>query len=295
MRIALCSTAANTIASRTLDLVKRPPKPGAEWKIDRINRVLLANDVPFFPFGIIANVPSEEACFETVAAAGFNCVSQWHKHSRIEDIVLGLELARKHGLKVMPSADISYTRWDETVRIRAPGGSLSPADLELLNARMKKAGATLATGMKGVLLQAPFRALSKAHKTALYLEYFDNNRERLTQAVNAATQCPHLMGHFILDEPLLELGADAVGKAFYRMINRLDGYHPVFVNYSSSIPDTMDALNWSDALGTDPYWIPAAPGTGGRAGAGLHARRASGRPQYPPQPELRGGLRQGMA
>ena len=31
------------------------------------------------------------------------------------------------------------------------------------------------------------------------------------------------------------------------------GYHPAFLNYSSSIPPGRHAVDWSDALGTDPY------------------------------------------
>ncbi|MBM4047607.1 MAG: hypothetical protein FJ279_21080, partial [Planctomycetes bacterium] len=41
------------IFSQKLTLIKRPPKPGLEWKIDKISKVILRDGRPFFPCGLI--------------------------------------------------------------------------------------------------------------------------------------------------------------------------------------------------------------------------------------------------
>ena len=48
------------VVSQGLNLVKRVPKPGCEWKIDRINRIFLRNGEPFFPHGILMRGSEED-------------------------------------------------------------------------------------------------------------------------------------------------------------------------------------------------------------------------------------------
>jgi hypothetical protein len=62
VKVELCRKDGRAIFSANMTLIKRAPKPGSEWKIDRINRVFLNNGKPFFPFGMImAGIkPSDE-------------------------------------------------------------------------------------------------------------------------------------------------------------------------------------------------------------------------------------------
>ncbi len=254
-RAALADAAGRPLAERHLALVKRPPKPGCEWKVDRLRRVLLDNGTPFFPFGVVAEMPVEPFYFQTLAAMGFNSLIQWSGSRDPASAAAYLDLAARHGLNVVFAPEHIYSRWDETTRIADPGGILAPDQRALLNDRLKTYGGSLLK-MKGALLEAPFSALARSRKAALFLEYYRRNLPYIAAALEAAVPHPAVMGYFILDEPLIEVGQDDVGRALYAELNRRDGYRPVFVNYSSSIPDTPAALDWSDALGTDPYWVP---------------------------------------
>ncbi len=248
------------VADEAAPLLKRPAQPGLEWKIDRFNRIFLNNGRPYFPFGVVDSAGSAFH-MRTIAEIGFNTVLQWSR-SDIDDY---MQMAQSNGLAVI-LADHAFTGFDDRTRLRDPKKILSSAHLELLNKRLGGTDGSFIR-MKGVLIGSPFAQLPLASKAALYMEYFENNIPAITAAVRHGREYANLMGWFIMDEPVLETGAMPVGQAFYKLLHELDGYHPVFVNYSSSIPGTPDAVNWSDALGTDPYWVPGF----GSEGAGRNS------------------------
>ncbi len=258
IRLELLRADGALVADEVALLLKRAPNPGREWKIDRFSRIFLRNGQPYFPFGVVDSAGSAFHV-QTIADIGFNTLLQW---SQTDNLDAYMQLAQSNGLAVI-LADHAFTRFDDRTRLRDPEKILSSANLELLNKRLGGTDGSFIR-MKGVLIGAPFAQLPLASKSALYMEYFENNIPDITEAVRQGRAYANLMGWFILDEPVLETGAMPVGQAFYKLLYELDGYHPVFLNYSSHIPNTPDAVNWSDALGTDPYWVPGygSEGTG---------------------------------
>ncbi len=256
IRLELLRADGALVADESAVLVKRVANPGREWKIDRFNRTFLNNGQPYFPFGVVDSAGSAFH-LKIIADIGFNAVHQW---SRTDNIDAYMQLAQSNGLNVTLT-DHSITRFDDRTRLRDPKKILPPAHLELLNKRLGGTDGSFIR-MKGVLIGAPFSKLPIASKSALFMEYLENNIPDITAAVSRGREYPNLMGWFIMDEPVLETGAMPVGQAFYKLLHDLDGYHPVFLNYSSSIPNSPDAVDWSDALGTDPYWVPGYGGEG---------------------------------
>ncbi len=83
----------------------------------------------------------------------------------------------------------------------------------------------------------------------------DKNMDRMLLGVENVKNLPSLMAYFHFDEPGWEHQIEP-GRKLYRAVNALDGYHPWVVLYSSHIPPGEKWLDWSDIVGTDPYWIP---------------------------------------
>lgn len=73
--------AGATPVSCPVSLIKRLPKPGSEWKVDRLHQVLLRDGKSFFPYGIVMygiTAPRDAAAFEEVAHWGMNTVIRWY-------------------------------------------------------------------------------------------------------------------------------------------------------------------------------------------------------------------------
>jgi len=87
------------IASQDLNLVKRVPKPGCEWKIDQVNRIILRNGKPFFPHGILMGGSEDD--FAQAAEMGFNTVHTWSSSRRPEHATEYVDWAAKYGLLVI--------------------------------------------------------------------------------------------------------------------------------------------------------------------------------------------------
>jgi len=262
VRVLLRDREGARLAEAPLTVTRRTPNPGKEWKIDRENRCLLENGTPFFPFGVLAEIPEDEWYFRDMAALGLNSIVQWSGSRNPDDARRYMELAGKHGLKVIMSPDLIYTYFRDGLQLKDPDKILTPEQLDLLHQRMKNVSLMK---MKGVFLSPPFSQLGLPAKRRLYLEYYRNVLPIMERVVEQVKGRDNLIGYFILDEPLLETGEDAVGRAFYKDLNRMDGYRPAFLNYSSGIPPGRRAVDWSDALGADPYWIPAVKGGKGRS------------------------------
>jgi len=260
LTLQLLQASGQALCTSSVTLAKKRPAPGREWKVDRDRCVLLHDGEPFFPFGVVFEAEPEDRHFAFLASLGFNSVIQWMGPRDPESVPGYLRSAARHGLQVMLSPEHLYSAYGDQTKLRDPDGILARVELEQLNASLRASGTGSLLRMKGALLRAPFSRLSVERKTGLFMEYYWNNLPRITAALHHARLAPNVMGHFILDEPLLEVGMGTVGRALYRHIHEQDGYRPVFVNYSSSIPAGREAVDWSDALGTDPYWVPAARG-----------------------------------
>lgn len=239
-------------AHRSVTLIKRAPKPGSEWKIDRANRLLLREGQPFFPFGamMMKILPDQEWAFRDAATLGFNTVFQWYAAGNPEkDSTTYLGHAARNGLNVILWPDEAYGQ----ARTLTDPGKLVP---EKVLAEINKSISPSSTSTKSLLVH---RAdLSRAQRSALFAEYFEQNLPRVSAGVKPVLDAPNLLGYNTFDEPILShLDQQVQGRALYRTLNEIDGYRPCFVLYSSEIPPGPDATDWSDALGTDPYWIPA--------------------------------------
>ena len=87
-----------------VEVVKREPKPGHEWKIDRVNRVLLKEGEPHFPYGMIMYAmvaPRDEDAFKLVREKlGMNSIVRWYNNAP-EQALEYHEMAAKYGLQVI--------------------------------------------------------------------------------------------------------------------------------------------------------------------------------------------------
>lgn len=277
LRLELVSAAGASGSSVELCLSKQAPRPGCEWKVDRENYRLLENGRPFFPlFMVMGGIkPSDEYAFAEMAQAGFNTMLQWTyrpdgdrsnpEGDQVKDIVAYLDAAARHGLKVIAAPDMNYVPFNERTMVKDPGKLLTPAELAAVNREFNRETCSLGINCKDVILSAiPGREAQV--KTAVLMEYLDNQMPYLTPIIQTAMNHPALAAFFIFDEPLanIEYGQIPVGREFYRRIKTMDGYHPVFVNWNPGIYQCPDEwFDWMDMLGIDPYWTPEYSGGSG--------------------------------
>ncbi len=242
-----------------LVLVKRPPKPGLEWKIDRINKVILRDGKPFFPFGLLmAGINSEdEEDIKKVADAGFNSIVHWTFASSPAETGAYLEVAKKHGLTVLARLEACNKRGvDREILAEFFTGE----DLERVARAASSCGAT---HLKGLLVSnSDLRSLSRQAKSKIFARYYESTLEPILESVRVSKEHDNCIGFNHFDEPVLSVFDQHVqGRDLYRRVHETDGYHPVFLLYSSYIPEGENAVDWCDALGTDPYWVPAGQPT----------------------------------
>ncbi|MFM8470074.1 MAG: hypothetical protein ACKODH_08900 [Limisphaerales bacterium] len=99
--------AGKPLTRGTVELIKRAPKPGHEWKVDRLNHVLLREGAPHFPYGLVMYgiaAPRDAAAFEEVARLGMNTVIRWYWCDP-EQAVDYHVMAAKHALHVIEPVD----------------------------------------------------------------------------------------------------------------------------------------------------------------------------------------------
>ncbi len=232
-----------------LPLRRLPPQPGAEWKIDQAQRVVLNNGRPFVPFGMIMSGvrDDDEAAFKQLAAHGFNTLVVWNKTTP-QGMANYQRLAVKHRLALVSAPDecAEPILWDAHARY----------DGELLKQVRRITDSQNLTQLKNVLTLP----VSLPEREAIYGEFFHKNLDRMIAGVEAVKHAPNLAAHFIMDEPLPKEAFNQVkfGREYFARVRQADGYHPVIVNYSSHIPEGTDYTNWCDILVTDPYWHPPA-------------------------------------
>lgn len=232
----------SSVASQALELVKRPPNPGCEWKIDRENRVVLRNGKPFFVRGVNAhlrNKSNREAAMRDIKEMGFNAVlysdwyGSWIPGSGMDPTNTDyLDLAKKYDLFVMP--------WMESYGQPVTNYSGSLISLHFALIRDKK-----------------YAHMTREEKTRFWEDAFHHQLPRFLAAAERVKNHPNFLGYFIFDEPLPKKHYDQItsGREFYRKLHETDGYHPVMINFCH-IPEGDEYVDWCDILAVDPYWGP---------------------------------------
>ncbi len=262
LRIALRRRDGAPFAAVSAELIKRAPKPGCEVKIDQINRVVLKDGRPIFPFGpIMAGIlPGDDAAFKDIAAAGCNTFFQWHTDLTPTDIGKYLDRARQHGLWFIALLQTGWRSPKESGMEQLPPElrqALSDEDMRRLVAINR--GGEL--GVRGYLVTPPASRHAPPVKTALYREYVKLNLPVTEQLVANARDAGNLLAYSSFDEPYDKRRFDMISSLadIYRLTSQADGYHPVKLLYSSHIPEGDEYVRHCDVLTTDPYWTPAGP------------------------------------
>ncbi len=226
LRISLVLPSGKPFAEKTVQLTKLPAKKGAEWKIDRQNRVLLNNGRPFFGFGLMVSRFSETEASD-ISEAGFNTVCLLNHSLSLADAARHRELAEKYNLYLIDYLD---------------GYHADPADKDRFS-------------FKYTVID---KTLPEAERKALFEKKAEEKLDTIETALNILKDSPRTMGYFTIDEPPGSRPEVAErGRMIYGRAKKADPYRPLFVNYSSSIPAGDLWVDWTDVLGTDPYWIPA--------------------------------------
>ncbi|MDP6355854.1 MAG: hypothetical protein QF473_12165, partial [Planctomycetota bacterium] len=108
LQVQLTGRDGQPLLSQALKIIRRKPKPGLEWKIDRIHRRLLLDGKPFFPWGIVmyAMVAGrDDAEFARMADLGFNSVQRWYHYAKPEKAMAYHEMAARHNLYVVDAIE----------------------------------------------------------------------------------------------------------------------------------------------------------------------------------------------
>ena len=255
------------LASCEDELVKRPPKPGREVKVDFENLVILKEGKPFFPYGVVKvnSGPTHEEHFKAIADAGFNSFIAW-RNLTAEEIAGYLDQAASYGLNVVIYPD----RNAELVPLDDPASYLGPE----LMARFttfrsfkfdREPGTLWGRPMKSLRLYPQFAKLGFQQGTRLFMETTEKNLGRYLTYVEKTKDHPNLLGYFLFDEPMIQsIDQAAAGRLVCDAYHQADEYHPVMTNYSSHIPDVPQATSFCDILCVDPYWVPGSEQAKGR-------------------------------
>ena len=248
LTLALTGAEGNTLFTQQLDLTKLPPKPGCEWKIDRLTGGLLDNGKPFFPFGFL--VSDDDRQNAEIAQAGFNTVVWWLRNTTgpapLREMAL---LAQKHGLKLMvrPQMVESQAERMQSLKEHFTGEEYKQAVY----------GARAMVRLKGAFGGAPFTRLTREQRNGIFSEFMDLQLPEILGNVRSVVDMPNLIGYNTMDEPnFVYADLDRELRRMYLKIKEVDPYRPVFLLYSSGIPPGPRATSFADCLGTDPYWTP---------------------------------------
>jgi|GEM_PF-1406903 len=235
-----CRDAAGSVIARErIELVKRAPKPGFEYKADRVNRILLQDGKPIFPIGVYLDsvTASNEPVFKEMAEIGFNTVIQWTSGVTPETAGLFMKTAARYNLM---------------------GGLF----LELIG--KTKSGITL-NSIKGALVYNPaYKNSAWEDKGQLYGEAVRECMPAILAVVTQAKETAGLMFYYLADEPYNSIYFPQYihMRKLYRKVLETDGYHPMLINYQgtgevlSPIPAGNEHIDWCDVFCTDNYWSP---------------------------------------
>ncbi len=225
----LCRNDGGVIAGQPVKILKKAPNPVVEWKIDHLNRILLKNGEPFFPFGIFAQVDLPDDISWQELSKAFNCVLDISRQSpECEAAAVNfIAQAAKYNLDV-------FTR----VELFCPP----------------------APRVTHVSKQAAARASTYEERSRKALDrVLTENMPHVIRGIEAVKNMPNLIGYYLWDEPNTSYDMNTPGRAYYKQVKESDGYRPSMVGYAAYIPAGDEYTDWFDILGTDPYWIPGGP------------------------------------
>ncbi len=260
LNVAFTTLAGKKLFSRKVVLMKLPPNPGHEWKIDRVNGIILDNGKPFFPYGTWGRM--SEGHVKDYIDAGFNVIYLLGlRHDSIPKLPGILKFAEKYGLKLVLRCSIfpdpekldTLEKWINNPKVKR---KVYQKHGEFIN-RLKGA----------LLLDRDMLRLTRQQRNDIFDECFQKCRKKMLKAVEATRNSSVLLGYANLDEPFFSsFDMFLVLEKIYELYLRAAPYHPVFLLYPPNIPVRPEATkNTCDVLGIDPYWVP------GRAEGGYKA------------------------
>ncbi|NOY80294.1 MAG: hypothetical protein GXP31_04730 [Kiritimatiellaeota bacterium] len=203
-----------TVASERVPVHRLPPPPGGSTvRIDEQHR-LLVDGKPFFGIGWYGGVPVEDPRQDVVALQNVTTPT----------VLIGLDAKsvrnafERHGIRSIVS--VENGRLFHTFRL-----------WQKKNAHLK-------------------HIVGEPHKLERPSDDMVALVRRLVEAVRNE---PGLLGYYIADEPEIHDVRSEYLENYYRLLRKLDPYHPVFVTN-----DTMDGLishgvKCADVLDPDPY------------------------------------------
>ncbi len=255
------------MCSQRLLLLKKPEKLGFEWKVDRENGTLWYDGKPFFPYGMWTTVviyPDKKAKLEefckAYSKAGLNSLIYLTKFETPKDLQQQIQAVSKYNLKIIPN----ITAYATGQELKSLNKYFSGKMLKLLGNRYRSGFHADLCYMKSDMCHSFYDNVSRKGKNEIYAEFFNKNLPVLSNAVQLSKDDKTLLGYNSFDEPQLRIFDQFIQlKQLYEKVRSIDGYHPVFLLYSSYIPAGNNATDWCDFLGTDPYWIPGGSGIRG--------------------------------
>jgi len=259
--IALRRAGGTPFCSIAAELVKREPKPGCEVKIDQINRVVLKDGEPFFPFGPVMYTvgPEDEADFKAIADAGCNTFFQWDRYTAT-NAGEHLAVAKRHGLEGVSLLETGWPKFKDA-GLKTPAELLAPEEAAKICADSRMGDLRL----RGHLL---WSKASPQAKAAVYTEYYEKSVPAAERMIASVKDADNFLAYNSFDEPYDDsrFKTTNVLSALHRLTQRVDGYHPVMLNYSSYIPQGDQYVTCCDILCTDPYWVPDGDASWGARG-----------------------------
>ena len=245
LKFSLSDVSLKDLFSLNVDMTRLAPNPNGEVKIDREYGFFIKNGKPFFPYGFCAQ--SYDHALKEISDAGFNTVVYWFGGS--SDMRRVVEKFAKYNLNaiIRPHCLKKY----HPEKLNAFKKYIDPKDY-------KKAAVEARAPIRIKLMNVgAFSKLTRAQRNEFGAEYFDYHMPEIIKNVDAVKNHSNLFGYNTLDEPIFifwDLHKEL--RKLYLAEKKADPYHPVFVLYSSRIPQTPYATNCADCLGTDPYWTP---------------------------------------
>lgn len=251
LQIEFAQLDGTLISSQTEELTKLPPKPGCEWKIDRIRRMVLRDGEPFFAYGMLLggwnrNVYNEEN-YRALAEAGFNTVMYWAGSNHRESALAALDTAAKHNLFMIVQA-LGFAGGQSGFKPALPPEI--PAWRGF-------------TGLKGELMLRAGASWSREKRSQLHSEIFAQAVPYIRAGIEAVKDHPALMAYESFDEPVYDnwFNQYLEGRKLHQLIHEIDGYRPVRVLWNQGSPTPIPQYtDWQDIIARDPYWAPPLRG-----------------------------------
>ncbi len=245
------------LAEQELTLIKRPPNPGHEVKVDHKHLVLLKNGKAFFPFGML--VPRDDVkASPKYQKAGFNSFIRFGggKMKSLEKTMKTADASKLQAI-VWPDRYLTKALLPDARKILPP--AMFNAAKKFLKFDAEKQ--MLLGNHKDILqLYKKMPQLTRDQISKLYFEAVKQNLPDAIKAINMVKNSPDLLAYFIFDEPMIpRVDQSEAGRLLHRTYNRIDGYHPSMTNYNARIPDVDFATSYADIICVDAYWEPNGP------------------------------------